>query len=1181
MTRRPWRILGAIALLALSAAAAPAEPYVPILLGETQFDPKCKEPAAVQQARVATASATYGSTISPDRGYYVVQFQGPVRTTWKRQAARIGAELLDYVPRYAFTTRMTATAASQVAALPFVRWVGPFPAKWKYRQRLVADPKRAFTVTATLFRGETFDNVARFVADRKLRCQAFTWRPQPMLRLRMAAAAIPELAALPEVAWIGEYKRPQLCNSMGQRYLGVSNVAGLPAPWAQVDVWQDYGLFGASQIVGIADTGLDTGDLTDLHHDFLDASGQPRVVQAFALGRENDWSDSTEPPVHYGGHGTHVAGSVLGNGAQSGGNAATSSYTGSFAGMAPEAGLVFQSVMDAYGYLSGIPDDFSQLFEQARTAGASIHTNSWGADYDLGYYSYEAAVVDDYLWRHPDMTILYAAGNAGVDWDANGVIDPTSIGQPATAKNCITVGATESYRPPGHGWGGIANYTWGYAWPYDYPVNPIASDYISNNPSGMAAFSSRGPCVDGRIKPDVVAPGTNIISCRSRGKYGDYRGVEELWGIYDNWYLYSGGTSMATPLAAGAAALVRDYYATVRGHATPSGALVKATLINGAIDLAPGQYGTGAKQEIQPRPDRSQGWGRPAVGATLYPAVAHPGVELIFHDDGVITDTGKVDAYSATVAGSTAPLAMTLVWTDAPAAPYVSTALVNDLDLTVITPTGRRYRGNFGTTAAYDRVNNVERVEIPTPASGSYSIQVSGFNLPQAPQPYALVMSAVTTAVTTYSISGSVADSKGNPIANVAITAQGIDTTPPRQATALTGGDGTYRIAELLPADYRVTASKEGYQFAPAEQTASVTNADVTGVDFVATAIAPVVISTIGGRVTDSLGRGVPNIAVGLFTENYELIAQTLTDGTGTYWFRNLEPGTYYVVATPIANYYAIPWYRTIVLPSPESAMQNFRLLLFFYGSIDIYAMTPSKAPIYAATVVLERSPDGDTWTVAQRRQTNSQGFARLGGLDAAGQQILRDQYRYRVSLRKTGYTFQLTPVVDHAEGWLPPGLWTPVGTIANNPVLFFWGAYGTPKYAASGLIRTLWDRPVSDVKVTYEGLSTGAVFHARTRADGFYQIATMPADIYTVAVEKADWVFAPVDPQFGWLDPYYEPWVKVGPPAYLWYPELAFNEPEDCWNDGFWFRNVDGFMSVQYPNGRQDYWGAPRSLLQ
>src|SRR5262249_10882903 len=137
-------------------------------------------------------------------------------------------------------------------------------------------------------------------------------------------------------------------------------------------------------------------------------------------------------------------------------------------------------------------------------------------------------------------------------------------------------------------------------------VEPLKSDTISNNPNGLACFSSRGPTKDGRIKPEIVAPGTNIVSTRSRQPK-----ASPLWGEYDANYVYAGGTSMATPLTAGAAAVVRQYLTQTRGISAPTGAMIKATLMHTATDLFPGQYGMGAGQELPTqRPNIHEGYGR-------------------------------------------------------------------------------------------------------------------------------------------------------------------------------------------------------------------------------------------------------------------------------------------------------------------------------------------------------------------------------------------------------------------------------------------------------------------------------------------------------------------------------------------------------------------------------------------
>src|SRR5262249_25625065 len=152
------------------------------------------------------------------------------------------------------------------------------------------------------------------------------------------------------------------------------------------------------------------------------------------------------------------------------------------------------------------------------------------------------------------------------------------------AKNCLTVGASENNRPepalrPEAPWNGAWSKI-GSRWRFMTRAGNVAE-----NPQGMACFSSRGPTDDGRIKPEVVAPGTSILSVRSsvartNPLWGDLPASHTLHGLY----CWSGGTSMSTPLVAGVAALIRQYLVEQRHHvepgSKPSGALIKAMLVN-------------------------------------------------------------------------------------------------------------------------------------------------------------------------------------------------------------------------------------------------------------------------------------------------------------------------------------------------------------------------------------------------------------------------------------------------------------------------------------------------------------------------------------------------------------------------------------------------------------------------
>ena len=249
----------------------------------------------------------------------------------------------------------------------------------------------------------------------------------------------------------------------------------------------------------------------------------------------------------------------------------------------------------------------------------------------------------------------------------------------------------------------------------------------------MAAFSSRGPAADGRIKPDLVAPGTDIVSARSRAS------SDTGWGVLgsNTNYCFLGGTSMATPLAAGAATLVRQYCVETLGLASPSAALLKAALV-GRRPFAdprtirhqpiPRNSGTAAAQH------RSRAGARrcrrhplPAGGHASRPAwKARPRCP-----------PGDSNSFVFSV-HSNAPLTVGLAYSDYPSALSAAVNLVNDLDLLLLDPDGAPHHPN-GLGRA-DRLNNVEGIDVADAATGRWTLVVSAPNVPQGPQPYALYL---------------------------------------------------------------------------------------------------------------------------------------------------------------------------------------------------------------------------------------------------------------------------------------------------------------------------------------------------------------------------------------------------------------------------------------------------------
>jgi subtilisin family serine protease len=264
----------------------------------------------------------------------------------------------------------------------------------------------------------------------------------------------------------------------------------------------------------------------------------------------------------------------------------------------------------------------------------------------------------------------------------------------------------------------------------------LLDDRISDNGDDIAAFSSRGPTRDGRTKPEVVAPGTNILSTRSQALAASVNG----WGQYapiPGKYMFDGGTSMATPLTTGAAAVARQYLRMVKGRRAPSAALIKATLIHGAryrpYRFEPG----GAGQNC----DMSQGWGHVHLADALIPPSS---VQVRWYDNTRGLNTGESMRWSCTVADTSAPLKVTVAWTDYPGSAGYYPNLVNDLDLVITSPSGKVYYGNSLAGQAGgqpDRTNNVERVIIATPEVGRYQIRIRAFNVPRGPQDFALVYS--------------------------------------------------------------------------------------------------------------------------------------------------------------------------------------------------------------------------------------------------------------------------------------------------------------------------------------------------------------------------------------------------------------------------------------------------------
>ena len=686
-----------------------------ILLRGITIQPRRGEPAvptAMQQHVVAGKSM------------WIVQFAGPVLPEWLDGLMAAGLEIVAYLPNNAYIVWGEQPAArlnSLSTGSPLIRWQGAYHPFYRLSPDLRPDGERAsleemVDVTIQLYQTDT---TAETIARIETRAESVLRAPSSTgnlinIRVRIPSADLDEIAAWAEVLNVEPYLVPQLndeiqgqilagnltstANDMlvpsGPGYLNWLANKGFPTDPAQYP------------IVDVMDDGIDSGNFANiLHPDFYlygIKPGQSRIAYI-----NNCTSDARGNAI--GGHGNLNAGIVGGYNASAGAPYKDANGYSYGLGISPYGRLAGTKIFTNSGYfqLNSCDNSLFALVQNAYLAGTRITTNSWGAPM-RGQYTTDSMEYD-YLTRdaasaetgNQEMFHIFSAGNDGPFSE--------TVGSPGTAKNVLTVGATENVRDQG--------------------ISDGCAEPNANNAADMAVFSSRGPTMDGRSKPDLVAPGTHVMGPASQDAGFSGSGVcgmltSKYYPNGQTLYTWSTGTSHSTPAVAGAAQLSYNYYQRVlKPGAVPSSAMQKALLINTPRYLK----GISANDTL---PSISQGWGMADLGALT------DGTPRILKDqEHVFTSSGQTP-YQITgfIADPNKPFKVSLAWSDAPGIPSAASAAVNNLNLEVIAG-GQVYKGNVFNKnvsvpgGSFDGQNNVENVYLPSGISGNFRIRVYPSNI--------------------------------------------------------------------------------------------------------------------------------------------------------------------------------------------------------------------------------------------------------------------------------------------------------------------------------------------------------------------------------------------------------------------------------------------------------------------
>jgi hypothetical protein len=668
-------------------------------------------------------------TASSSRALHLVQLFGPPTPAALRAITATGAKIVSYVPNNTYLVWAAPSQLARVQALKgdngLVQWVGPFHPAYKLDPRIKLEsveqipasiqildtPEAANTIAAvkSAARGVLMtESKIGGIIHLKVLAESFTLKQlarlndvvaiEPWARMRMMDERANQIVA-------GQITKEtqnniQISRPSAPGYLGFLSTLGFNSDF-------DFA-------IDIGDTGFDSGsaDTSRMHPDFTNAAGVSRVAYL------TDWTGDAHPPAlnllpthDTAGHGTFNAGAAMGFNNKTGGAFVDATGFSYGLGVAPFARIGVSKLFNDDGDF--VVSSFAVYISEAYRRGARISSNSWGSPCDSGcnFYSDDSTIFDS-LVRDADpfnvddqgLTIIFAAGNDGEP-------NAPSIAIPGTAKNVIAVGASESFRTTDSAGNAIRDLCG------DGPTD-------ADNSLDVTAFSGFGATQDGRAKPDIVAPGTLIISTASQDTQFNGAGIcavsgSDYFPIGQRLYTISSGTSHATPLVAGGAALSFKWLRDQLSH-EPSPAMVKAFLLNSTSYLT-GKLGS------DNLPGAHQGWGLMDLGRMFEPT------SRILYDQSPLrtfTESGGA-AFERTgvIADSSKEFRVMLAYTDAPGNAATNAPYVNQLNLEVVVGgvvyQGNNFNGQYSKVGGQqDFLNNTQGVRLPAGTTGPFVIRV-------------------------------------------------------------------------------------------------------------------------------------------------------------------------------------------------------------------------------------------------------------------------------------------------------------------------------------------------------------------------------------------------------------------------------------------------------------------------